>query len=166
MAGSGLSSCSCPVTRATALASLRCVSEMPAWLPAAKAAVMPGTISSGMPAATRASTSSAARANTAGSPALSRTTVRPARASRNESGVDFLLREDPAAAMAPQAHQLGPWAGVLEDLRIDQVVVEHDVGPGQAVATAEGEQSRIARAGADQIDAAQGCFRRLVHRGC
>ena len=49
---------------------------------AAAAAVIPGTTSQGMPAASSASISSSSLPNTAGSPDLSRTTCRPARASR------------------------------------------------------------------------------------
>ena len=59
------------------------MSGMPAWLLAAEAAVTPGTISYGTPAASSAASSSAKRAKIAGSPPLSRTTVRPAPAWRN-----------------------------------------------------------------------------------
>ena len=42
-------------------------------------------------------------------------------------------------------------ARVAQQPRVDEVVVQHDVGRGQVLQPADGDQARIARAGADQI---------------
>ena len=71
------SSHSCPVTNATADALDRLVSEIVAMAAAAVAAVIPGTISKGMPASHTGNNSSDSRAKIEGSPPLRRTTNRP-----------------------------------------------------------------------------------------
>src|SRR3954453_13415247 len=70
----------CPETTTNSWVSPRCVTGMPASPGTPIAEVTPGTTSTGMPAATHASSSSIPRPNTNGSPPLSRTTRRPARA--------------------------------------------------------------------------------------
>ena len=70
----------CAETIATSWVMPRCVSGIPASAGTATALVTPGTTSNGTPAATQASASSPPRPKTYGSPPLSRTTRRPARA--------------------------------------------------------------------------------------
>ena len=70
----------CAVAKMSFEAELRSVSGVLSAAATAKAAVMPGTISKGMPASLRAAISSPARPKTRGSPDLRRTTVRFARA--------------------------------------------------------------------------------------
>ena len=71
-----------PVAKTRLEAVPRSVSGISASAAAASAAVTPGTTSKGMPAARSAAISSPARPKTSGSPAFSRTTRRPADASR------------------------------------------------------------------------------------
>ena len=54
---------------------------------------------------------------------------------------------------------------MLQDLWVDQVVVEHHVGPSQAVAATKGQQARVARSGPNQIDAAGQLIGRKTHEG-
>ena len=70
------------VTTANERARPRCVSGIPAAAGAATALVTPGTMSTGTPASAHAISSSPPRPNTNGSPPFSRTTSRPAEASR------------------------------------------------------------------------------------
>ena len=77
---SGFSGSSWPVTNATAEASSRWVTGIPAYAGAATPAVTPGTSSNSTADARSVSASSPPRPKTNGSPPLSRTTLRPARA--------------------------------------------------------------------------------------
>ncbi len=77
--------------------------------------------------------------------------------------VDLLLRDVPARAVMAQADQFGPGPGVRERRRIDQVVVEDQVGAAETFGGAEREKPGIAGSGAGEIDPAEiGCF--AVHR--
>src|SRR4051812_33211759 len=78
---------SCAATKATADASSRWVTGMPAYAGAAMPAVTPGTTSNGTPAAASASASSPPRPNTNGSPPFSRTTRLPPRPSSTSSAL-------------------------------------------------------------------------------
>ena len=76
-ADSAFSGSSWAVTKATADATSRCVTGMPAYAGAATPAVTPGTTSKRTPAAASASASSPPRPNTNGSPPFRRTTSLP-----------------------------------------------------------------------------------------
>ena len=89
---------------------------------------MPGTTSTGMPAARQASISSAARPNTIGSPPFSRTTRWPSRASFTISALMSSCRQRGAVAGLADQHAPGLAPRQLQDLRADQAVVENDVG--------------------------------------
>ncbi len=43
-------------------------------------------------------------------------------------------------------------AGIAEQPRVDEVIVEHDVGRGEMAQTAGGDKSRVTWACADQVD--------------
>ena len=66
--------------------------------------------------------------------------------------VDLLLEHLAAAVRMAQRNLFGRRRHVLEQLGIDQVVVEHQVGLGQALGAAKGNQAGIAGTGSDQID--------------
>ena len=68
--------------------------------------------------------------------------------------IDLLLRDVSARAVMAQADQFGPGAGVRKRRRIDQIVVEDQVGPAEAFGGAE-RGPRVAGAGAGQVDPAE-----------
>jgi hypothetical protein len=106
-----------------------------------------------MPAARSASTSSPPRPNTNGSPPFRRTTRLPRRAARIMSAWIVSCRIDGRKARLPDREALG----VLrerEHLGRHERVVEHEFGLLELAHRADGEQVRIARARADEDDAA------------
>ena len=139
-----------PVTNCTRRATLRWVSDTLRLAAAPWAALMPGTTSKGMPALSSAAISSPARPKIMGSPDLRRTTRLPALARLDHQGVDVVL---PAGgAMAGLADQQAPGLapGEVEDLGRHEVVEQDHVGRAQRPHRLEGEQLRVAGAGADQ----------------
>ena len=136
--------------RACRVASATCASSAAA----ASAAVMPGTTSHAMPAASSAAISSCARPNSIGSPPLRRTTTRCARAAStsrllmNRCAVECLPQRLPTAIFCARC-------GERDRLRMHQRVVEHDVGLGEQARGAQRQQVRRARAGADEVDGAR-----------
>ena len=110
------------------------------------AAVMPGTTSTGTPAARSAAISSPPRPNTNGSPPLRRTTCRPAARLAQQDGVDLgLARRGPARRLADH-DALGVAARAIQDRRRHQPVGDDDVGLLQGAHRLEGQQIGIARA--------------------
>ncbi len=87
------------LTKVTLEARSRWVSEMPAYAAAPSGEGTPGTTSNGTPAAARLSASSDPRPKRKGSPPLSRTTLRPARASSTSAAsiAPWLACLDPAS---------------------------------------------------------------------
>src|SRR5438128_2461596 len=62
-----------------------------------------------------------------------------------------------AATMLTHQNALGVLRCMIEQSRVGEIVVDHDVGALQAIAAAQREQPWISRTGADQVDfAAQG----------
>ena len=117
-----------------------------------------------MPAARSTSASSAPRPKRWGSP-LSEAHHRLALASRgNHPAVNLVLGHFPTIVRMSQRHLLGRRRGVAQQQRIDQVVVEHHVGLGQAFGAPDGDESRIARSGSHQVDLAYTSARYVVHR--
>ena len=55
-------------------------------------------------------------------------------------------------SMAAEADELGRAGRQGQDAWIDQIVVEHDVGPRQALLAAQRHQARIAGSGPDDVD--------------
>ena len=70
----------------------------------------------------------------------------------DHAAVDFLLEHLPAAVRMPEADPFRRWRRMLEQRGIDQIVVEHQVGLGQALRAADGDQAGIAGPGPDQAD--------------
>ncbi len=70
---------------------------------------------------------------------------RPARR-RRHSGCDR-----PARAL-PRVDPFGPRGGKLQDRRVDQAVVNHDVGDRQELGSPAGQEPGVPRAGAHQVD--------------
>ncbi len=146
------------LTRVTLEARSRWVSEMPAYAAAASGEGIPGTTSNGTPAAARCSASSEPRPKRKGSPPLSRTTLRPARARCDQGLIDGalarLLGAGIASPLADVAH-LGVGAHPIEQRRVDQLVVKDDIGARQQLGAAQGEQPRIAGAAPDEVNDAR-----------
>jgi hypothetical protein len=65
--------------------------------------------------------------------------------------VDFRLTAESLARMPSQAYQFGTAAGMTQDLRIHQVVVQDAVRTLQTLDTAQRDQRRVAGPRADQI---------------
>ena len=70
----------------------------------------------------------------------------------DQQPVDLLLRHLRPAALLADVDELRVRARVLERLRRDQAVVEDDVGRGDQLDRADGQQPRVAGPGADQVD--------------
>src|SRR5499425_704461 len=68
-----------------------------------------------------------------------------------QRGYDLLFDALGAAVLADQ-QTLGVWRSVVEQTRVRQVVVDHDVGAPQAAHAIERDQPRRARSGANQVD--------------
>src|SRR5215813_1674547 len=76
---------------------------------------------------------------------------------RDEQAVDLGLRPELLRTLKSAlagVDQFGAGGRVFEDLRVDQVVVDHAIGFGDQIASLECEQARIARPRADQINLA------------
>src|SRR5262245_33940710 len=76
----------------------------------------------------------------------------------DEQAIDLRLRPQLLRTLKPalaDIDQFGAGSRVFEDLRVDQIVVDHAIGFGDQIARLEREQSRIARACADQMDFAK-----------
>ena len=58
--------------------------------------------------------------------------------------------------MPAKADELGLARGLGQDARIDQIVVQHDVGARQALGAAQRDQAGIAGSAADDVDFAGG----------
>ena len=120
-----------------------------------------------MPAAASASASSPPRPNTNGSPPLRRTTCCPRAGGANHQPVDELLPDLRAARALADEHALRR-RGQRERRRIDQRVVEHEIGVGEAVGRLPRQQVGVAWPGADERDeAASGkwsCVCKRCHR--
>ena len=123
---------------------------MPGGPGTAIALVTPGTTSTGTPAATHASTSSIPRPKTNGSPPLSRTTTRPARACSTSSRLisSCAIDRPPGTLAASMTVDLG--AELVEQRQRCQPVGDHDVGLGERGPAAHRDQARVAGATADQ----------------
>ena len=66
---------------------------------------------------------------------------------RDHPPVDLLLRQAPTAVRVTEADQLGLGPGVLQQVGVDQVIVQHQVGQGQGIQATDCDQVRIAGAG-------------------
>ena len=138
------------VANVTLRAMPRCVSDVRARAAAASAAVMPGTTSHAMPAASSAAISSCARPNSIGSPPLSRTTTRCVARRIDEALVDELLRGRMLAAALADGELLRA-RGERDRVRMHERVVEHDVGLLEQACRAQRQEVGRAGAGADEI---------------
>ena len=132
----------------------RCVTGTPAYAAAAMPAVIPGTTSTGTPSAISSCASSPPRPKTNGSPPLSRTTDRPGARVLEQQRVRRLLRDLLAAADLADVDDDRVLARLAQRLERDEPVVQHDVGAAQQLEGPRGEQPRIARPGADEVDRA------------
>src|SRR5262245_46681296 len=77
---------------------------------------------------------------------------------RDEQAVDLDLRPELLRTLKPAlagVDQFGAGGRVFENLRVDQVVVDHAISVGDQIASLECEQARIARTRPDQIDLAR-----------
>ncbi len=126
----------------------RWVTGMPASAGAAVADVTPGTISNGTPASASASASSPPRPSTNGSPALSRTTRRPARASATIRSLTCFLRDRLVADPLRDRNAIGRRRQIHNRPRHESVI-QHEIGRAQPLDRAIRQELRIARAGAD-----------------
>ena len=103
-----------------------------------------------------------------GSPPLSRSTRLPSLREPDQQLADLFLRQRVVGAPLADIDALGLAPHEVHDARIDQTVVEHDVGLLHQPERAEGQQVGVARAGADEIDLAErrpfAAFRRAIER--
>ena len=76
----------------------------------------------------------------------------PGAAVLDEQPVDLRLRHLRPAALLADVDELGIRARVPQRLRRDQAVVEDDVGRGDQLDRADGEQAGVARPGPDEVD--------------
>ena len=124
-------------------------------MPAAAGAAMtdetPGTTSKSRPAADERERLLAAAAEHERIAALQAHDVAAAAAELDEQLVDQLLRHRCAGTLA-DVDQLGVGSGEREHAGADERVVHDDVGCLQPAQPADGQQLRVARAGADQRD--------------
>jgi hypothetical protein len=67
--------------------------------------------------------------------------------------------------VSAQSKKLGSGSGVAEQSGVHKVVVEHDIGPPQALYASHREQSRIAWPGPHEEDFANGFCGRVGHSG-
>jgi hypothetical protein len=70
----------------------------------------------------------------------------------DEHGFDFLLRDGMAARAFADADLLAVGAAMLEQAAMDETVVDDNVGTGEKIAPAKGDQVRITGTGADKVD--------------
>ena len=89
-----------------------------------------------------------------GSPPLSRSTRCPSLREIGEQPVDLLLAHGVMVALLADIDASGVAAGHVEDGLGDQPVVDHHVRLLHEAQGAEGQEVRVAGAGADQIDLA------------
>ena len=132
------------------------VTGIPAYAGTAIAELTPGTISNRIPASASACASSPPLPNTKGSPPFSRTTTLPARAAAIMRSIDLLLLPIAMRSVATFAggDDLGLRSRMAQEPAIDEIVVNHDVGFGDAFASAQREKPWIARACPDEVDEA------------
>ena len=95
-----------------------------------------------------------------GSPPFSRTARWPDLRGLDQQPVDGVLADAGLADAAADRNARRVAAGAIENFRRDQFVVENDVGILQRAQRLDGEQIRIAGAGADQCDRALTAGRR------
>ena len=126
---------------------------MPAYAAAAIALVMPGTTSNGTPAAASASASSPPRPNTNGSPPLSRTTRRAGAAPVDEQRVDLVLGQLDLAR-APCRRDAARRRGARASSSAGDASRSYTTtsAAAQQLGAPHGQQARIARARADEVD--------------
>ena len=129
---SGLAGSSWPVTNATALATLRWVTGMPACAGAATPAVTPGTTSKSTPGRAQRLGLLATAAEDERVAALQPHDLAPGGRVLDEQRGRDVLGHLPAAADLADVDQLGLGARVRERLRRDQAVVEHHVGAARS----------------------------------
>src|SRR5659263_567075 len=149
------SSVSWPATKVTEEDRSRCVNGRTAAAAHPIAAVIPGTISKGIPSRERCSASSPPRPNMSGSPDLRRTTDFPSRASRTIASWIALLQDRPVpgGSSAPCEADPGGLCGrQRENFRGDEVIVDDGVGAPQQPQRTDGEQVGVARPGAGDVD--------------
>ena len=151
-----LAGSSWPVTTVTWVDRPRWVTGIPAYAGAAIALVMPGTTSNGTPAAISASASSPPRPNTNGSPPLRRTTVLPGAPVLDEHRVDAVLVHRDRARRLADVDALGARRREVEQRRVREPVVDHDVGDLEQRRAAAGEQPGVTGSGPDQVDGHRG----------
>ena len=116
---------------------------MPASAAAATAELTPGTTSKPIPAAASANASSPPRPSTKGSPHFRRTTRRPRRAARTIRRLIVSWRIEGRPARFPTGKRRARGAS-SSSARIDERVVEHEVGRGENARAPARQQLRIA----------------------
>ena len=83
----------------------------------------------------------------------------------DEAPVDLLLGEGVVAPLLAGVDPTGLLSGMEKNLRADQMVVDDHIRLPDAFRPAEGDQTRIARSGADDIDFAFFHHRILIPQG-
>ena len=124
--------------------------------------VTPGTTSNGIPASASASTSSPPRPKINGSPPLRRTTVKPAPRPLDHHAADLFLRIRVHGFLFPDVDAFAILAGEIQQVLVGQVIVEHGIRKRQQLAAFPGDEIRIARTGANQINLAHDAQTRRV----
>ena len=143
----------CPDTTTISWATPRWLTGTSATAGTAKALVTPGTTVTGTPASAQARTSSKPRPKTYGSPPLSRTTNRPARACSTSSSLirSWFIARPYGIFDASMTSTCG--RELVEQVAGAEPVGDDDVRAGQQPPPAHGDQLRVAGAAADQRDA-------------
>ena len=144
------SSARCAVTNDRRDASLRNVRGRPASAAQPSAAVMPGTTTTGTPAARRCFELLAAAAEHERIAALEPHDALAGARRFDQAAIDLILADAALPAPLADEHALGIASRPVEDRRRDQLVVEHDVGILQRMQRTQRQEVGIARPGADQ----------------
>ena len=70
----------------------------------------------------------------------------------HDQGVDLILGQGVVAALLADVDELGPWRSVPEERRCGQIIVDDDVGAGDAFPALDGDQPGVPGSGPHEID--------------
>ena len=140
------------VARMSLEAAVRSVRGVPSEAAAAKAAVMPGTISKGMLRGAEGGDLLAGAAEDEGVAGLEAEDGIAGACSIEHEGVDLGLGDARLPAALADGEGAGGGVGEGEDSGGDEVVGEDEGGGGEEAGGAEGEEVGVAGAGADEVD--------------